>query len=127
MPLDDGANRSGNNSDFLLRSVEGETVGLVGGTYYEDQTITLDASDLITTANMAGDFDSDIDGDTLSVVSVGNPTHGEVSINTTTGEVTFEPETDFSGQATFEYTISDGHGGTDTATVTLNIDRKSVV
>ena len=37
------------------------------------------------------------------------------------GEVVFAPDADFSGQASFDYTVSDGQGGTDTATVTVNV------
>ncbi len=92
----------------------------VTGTYLEDQPIELTANDLITHANAQGETDSDVDGDALSVTSVSNATHGTVSMDDD-GNITFEPEDGFSGAATFEYTISDGHGGTDTATVTLNI------
>jgi Ca2+-binding RTX toxin-like protein len=35
--------------------------------------------------------------------------------------VTFTPATSFSGQVTFSYTISDGQGGTDTATVNVTV------
>jgi Ca2+-binding RTX toxin-like protein len=37
------------------------------------------------------------------------------------GNVVFTPEANYSGTATFQYTVSDGHGGTDTATVTLQV------
>jgi len=121
MPLDNNAgNFSGNNSDFLLKAVSASTEGSIEATYLEDETISLDANELITAANAAGESDYDIEGDTLEVISVGEATHGEVSMDAS-GNITFEPEADFNGQATFEYTISDGQGGTDTATVTLNI------
>ncbi|MCK5294528.1 MAG: cadherin-like domain-containing protein, partial [Arcobacteraceae bacterium] len=32
------------------------------------------------------------------------------------------PEANYNGEASFSYTVSDGNGGTDTATVTLNVD-----
>jgi len=35
--------------------------------------------------------------------------------------ITFTPAANYNGPASFEYTISDGHGGTDTATVYLNV------
>jgi VCBS repeat-containing protein len=112
MPLDDGAGDSGNNSDFLLRSVSGETVDQVEGTFYEDQTITLDAAALLQN-------DTDADGDTLTLASVQDATGGTVTL--VDGQVIFSPTENFNGQATFTYTVSDGNGGTDTATVTLNI------
>ncbi|MFH1913792.1 MAG: Ig-like domain-containing protein, partial [Pseudomonadota bacterium] len=112
MPLANAAGRSGNNSDFLLRSVSGESMAEVSGTFPEDETITLDASVLL--AN-----DSDPDNDTLTITEVGNATHGTVRLDGT--QVIFEPEADYNGQATFTYTVSDGNGGFATANVTLNI------
>ena len=112
MPLNDGAGHSGNNSDFLVNGVTGEAVGQVTGDYLEDHTISIDPSVLLQN-------DSDPDGDTLTVTAVAGATHGSVSL--VNGQIVFVPEADYSGQASFTYTVSDGHGGTDTATVTLNI------
>ena len=114
MPLDDGANRSGNNSDFLVQSVTGETADTISATYLEDTPIDIDPA--LLTGN-----DSDVDvGDVLSVTGVGDATHGTVTLGAD-GHIQFTPEADFSGQATFTYTISDGNEGTSEATVTLNI------
>ncbi|WP_129139544.1 tandem-95 repeat protein, partial [Modicisalibacter coralii] len=77
----------------------------------EDTSIYLRTDDLL--AN-----DTDADGDTLTVTSVGNASHGSVVLNAD-GTIVFTPATDYNGPATFEYTISDGQGGSDTATVTL--------
>ncbi len=76
----------------------------------EDTAIYLRPGDLL--AN-----DTDVEGDTLSVTSVGNASHGSVSF--ADGAIVFTPEANYNGPATFEYTISDGQGGSDTATVTL--------
>ncbi len=76
-----------------------------------DHKVTINASDLL--AN-----DTDADGDTLSIVSVGNAHHGTVSIDNA-GHVTFTADSGFNGTTTFDYTVSDGHGGTDTATVSV--------
>ncbi|MDD2267827.1 retention module-containing protein [Sulfuricurvum sp.] len=81
----------------------------------EDIALVLHASDLVPTN------DYDVDGDTLTIIGVGSPTHG-IAILNTDGTITFTPDKNFSGVATFDYTISDGHGGTDTATVTINVD-----
>jgi VCBS repeat-containing protein len=114
MPLDDGANHSGNNSDFLVQSVTGETAGSVSATYLEDAPIDIDPALLLGN-------DSDPDAtDVLSVVSVDGAEHGSVTLGED-GQIHFTPEANYSGQATFTYTISDGHGGTSEATVTLNI------
>ena len=64
--------------------------------------------------------DTDIDGDTLHVASVGFASHGTASL--VGGMVSYQPNADFNGSDSFTYTISDGHGGTDTATVNIRID-----
>jgi len=62
--------------------------------------------------------DKDPNGYTLSVVSTTVPAHGTVRINDD-GSLTYTPEIGFSGSDQFSYTISDGHGGTATAHVTI--------
>ncbi len=64
--------------------------------------------------------DDDIDGDTLSVTTVSTPANGAVVINVD-NTITYTPIAQFSGNDSFTYTISDGNGGTDSATVTLTI------
>jgi immune inhibitor A len=64
--------------------------------------------------------DTDPDGDALSVSSVGQPAHGNAS-NSGGGTITYEPDENFVGTDSFSYTISDGRGGTDTATVTVTV------
>ena len=64
--------------------------------------------------------DTDIDGDPLTVTDVTDPANGSVTINAD-GTITYTPNAGFLGVDTFEYTISDGNGGTDTATVTLTV------
>ena len=80
----------------------------------EDTALVLGVSDIVDPN------DTDLDGDTLVISGVSNPTNGSVILNND-GTVTFTPEAGFHGTATFEYTISDGNGGTDTATVTVNV------
>jgi VCBS repeat-containing protein len=63
--------------------------------------------------------DSDVDGDTLTVDSVTQGTNGPVINNG--GNVTYTPALGFNGTDSFNYTVSDGNGGTDTATVTVNV------
>ncbi|WP_188113791.1 VCBS domain-containing protein [Salinicola halophyticus] len=76
----------------------------------EDTPVYLRPEDLLVN-------DSDPEDDTLTVVGVGNADHGSVTFEN--GVITFTPDANYNGTATFEYTISDGKGGTDTATVTL--------
>ncbi|MUM77922.1 tandem-95 repeat protein, partial [Pseudodesulfovibrio sp. F-1] len=112
MPLANGAGSNNNNSDFLLRGVSGESMAEITGDFLEDETITLEAGVLL--AN-----DSDPDGDDLTITEVGNATYGTVSLDGT--QIIFVPEANYHGPATFTYTVSDGNGGSSTATVTLNI------
>lgn len=63
--------------------------------------------------------DSDIDGDTLSVVS-GNADIGSVVVEN--GQLVFTAPPGFIGSLTLTYLISDGNDGTSTATVTLIIN-----
>ncbi len=63
--------------------------------------------------------DSDPDGDSLSVQSVNQPQHGDVVNNG--GDVTYTPDPGFNGVDTFTYTVSDGHGASDSATVTVAV------
>lgn len=64
--------------------------------------------------------DDDDDDDTLTIDSFTQPTNGEVTVED--GQLRYAPEAGFSGaDDTFTYMISDGNGGTDTATVTVTV------
>ena len=63
--------------------------------------------------------DTDLDGDTLTVTAATSP-NGVVVINPN-GTLNFTPTTNFNGNTTITYSISDGHGGTDTAEVHINV------
>ncbi|WP_417920850.1 Ig-like domain-containing protein, partial [Christiangramia marina] len=68
------------------------------------------------------DNDSDPDGDELTVTisEAQEPANGTVTIDEN-GVVTYTPDENFNGTDSFDYTISDGNGGTDTATVTVTV------
>ena len=63
--------------------------------------------------------DVDVDGDTLTVTAATSP-NGTVTINAN-GTLSFTPAANFNGATTISYTISDGNGGSDTATVFVNV------
>jgi hypothetical protein len=63
--------------------------------------------------------DSDANGDVLSITGTTTPANGTIAIDG--DEITYTPNAGFTGVDTFNYTIVDGKGGTDTATVTVNI------
>ena len=66
--------------------------------------------------------DDDADGDTLTVTAatLANPALGTVSINAD-GTLAFTPATNISGAVLINYTISDGNGGSSSATLTVNV------
>ncbi|WP_347250360.1 retention module-containing protein, partial [Zoogloea sp.] len=63
--------------------------------------------------------DSDANNDVLTVISA-TAVNGQVTINPD-GSLRYVPNPDFNGPDTVTYTISDGKGGTSTATVTINV------
>jgi hypothetical protein len=63
--------------------------------------------------------DSDPDGDTLTVSSVAQPSNGSVTDHAT--HVTYTPAVNYCGGDSFSYTVSDGNGGMDTATVDVAV------
>lgn len=77
----------------------------------EDVVLALQASSLISN-------DLDLDGDTLSLTAVSNAMHGTVAL--ASGVITFSPDAEFSGTASFDYTVSDG-ALTDTGSVTITV------
>jgi len=64
--------------------------------------------------------DSDPDGDTLTVSSVTQGAHGAVVVNPDK-TVRYTPAANYLGPDTFTYTISDGRGGTATASVAVAV------
>ena len=47
--------------------------------------------------------------------------HGVVFVSGEGGQVFYRPNANFCGQDSFDYTISDGHGGTDIGTITITV------
>ncbi|WP_218189112.1 S-layer family protein, partial [Pseudomonas sp. PA1(2017)] len=85
-------------------------------------SLVVDAGDSLTIAGstLLGN-DTDPNGDALSITSVQNATNGTVTLNN--GNIVFTPKSGFYGDASFQYTISDGKGGSDIATVTLKVNQ----
>jgi uncharacterized repeat protein (TIGR01451 family) len=70
---------------------------------------------------LANDNDPDGVGPALSVTAINTTgTQGNVTFNAD-GSFTFNPAPGFTGSTTFGYTMSDGEGNADTATVTINV------
>ncbi len=78
----------------------------------EDNSLVVSAASLVADSRNPS-------GTPLSVSSVGNASHGTVSM--VNGNITFVPAANFSGIATFDYTLSDTTGRSSTATVTVDV------
>src|SRR6185437_4753482 len=65
--------------------------------------------------------DTDPNGDTLTVTGASGGVNGTASFNATNSTVTFTPTAGYTGPASFNYAISDGHGGTASAGVSLSV------
>ena len=83
-----------------------------------DAASTLEAT-AVTIPVLANDTDSD--GDTLTLASVGTPAHGTTAIDGV--GVVYTPAAAFFGIDTFQYGVSDGHGGSAIGTVTVSVSR----
>ena len=81
--------------------------------------VSVDEDGSATIAVLAND--SDADGHALTVTGVGAPTHGVAVLNSD-GTITYTPHANYHGTDSFNYTISDGHGGTASATVSVTVN-----
>ncbi|MFN0044675.1 MAG: choice-of-anchor C family protein [Alphaproteobacteria bacterium] len=80
----------------------------------EDTPLTISHASLL--AN-----DTDVDaGDTKTITSVGLVVNGTVGISA--GSLLFSPAANFSGTASFRYTMQDGAGATSSATVSVTVN-----
>ncbi|WOJ97249.1 tandem-95 repeat protein [Congregibacter brevis] len=102
--VDDGqGGESGATATIAITAVNDAPTssGIDLGAMDEDGVLTTSPADLIASA-------SDVDGDALTLVSVGNASTGTVVIDGVTGEVVFTPAANVNGPASYDYTISDG-------------------
>lgn len=65
--------------------------------------------------------DTDADGDALAVASTTQGAHGSVSIGDG-GILTYTPDSDYNGEDSFIYVVTDGHGGSGTGQVAVTIN-----
>ncbi|GAB3242525.1 Ig-like domain-containing protein [Chitinimonas naiadis] len=63
---------------------------------------------------------SDVDGDPLTFSKGSNPAHGSVSVGAD-GSWTYTPGQDYNGEDSFQIVVSDGQGGTTTATIHVGV------
>ena len=77
-------------------------------------------SGVATVINVLGN-DTDADGDSLMITVVGAAGNGSAVANAD-GTITYTPNAGYTGPDSFTYTIEDGNGGSDTATVNVTVD-----
>ncbi|MDQ3129119.1 MAG: Ig-like domain-containing protein, partial [Chloroflexota bacterium] len=65
--------------------------------------------------------DSDPDSDPISITAIGTPTAGSAVLAVGGNAIVYTPAANATASVTFAYTISDGRGGSDSATVTVTI------
>jgi hypothetical protein len=84
-----------------------------------DDTISTDEAAPTRTVNVLAN-DIDIDGDTLAITAFSQPSNGMLTDHGG-GDFLYVPIPGFNGTDSFTYTVDDGHGGTDTATVWIEV------
>ena len=99
------------NVNVTVNSVNDNPVAVAdSASTNEDNAVTIDV-----VAN-----DTDVDGDSLSLASVGSASHGSVSI--VSGKAVYSPAANYNGTDSFGYVVSDGHGGQASGSVSVTIN-----
>ncbi len=82
----------------------------------EDNTLSIGGSGLLSN-------DNDPDNDPLQIetVPVSGPQNGQLTLQSN-GRFVYTPDENFNGVDTFDYRVIDGNGGSDVATVTINVN-----
>jgi VCBS repeat-containing protein len=74
---------------------------------------------MVATPGLLGN-DTDVDGDPLTVIKVGDPAHGILVLNTN-GSLTYTPSSGYTGSDTFTYKSNDGQVDSNAATVNITV------
>lgn len=122
--------------EILTQSYDVTVDDGAGGSVTETVTVTLLGSNDAVDDSFSGDedtqisgnvltddgIDTDVDGDTLAVTAeTVTSANGGTVVITSDGAFTYDPVANFFGSDSFSYTVTDGNGGSDTATVTVNV------
>jgi Ca2+-binding RTX toxin-like protein len=116
-----GGKLTGQNRSYAVTAVNDTPVAVADSGY----ATAANAAVIILASSLLAN-DQDVDGDTLSISAVGGATHGTVALNAA-GNVVFTPAANYTGAASFTYTLSDGHGGSATASATLVVNPTEIV
>uniref|UniRef100_UPI003F6E0770 Ig-like domain-containing protein n=1 Tax=Lonepinella koalarum TaxID=53417 RepID=UPI003F6E0770 len=101
------------------------TVTVNGKPVANDDTASTQAGQAVTVNVLTNDSDPDGDQLTVSEATLADPSQGTL-VKNSDGTLTFTPAAGVTGDVVINYTISDGNGGTDSSTVTVNVNGKPV-
>ncbi|KZN59327.1 hypothetical protein N473_03970 [Pseudoalteromonas luteoviolacea CPMOR-1] len=87
-----------------------------------DDTAEAEQGEAITVDVLVNDTDADSDPLIISAATI---VSGEGKVSYSDTQVSFTPNASFVGEATISYTITDGNGGTATATLSVNVIAKN--
>jgi hypothetical protein len=87
----------------------------------DSDTVAEDSTNNVIDVLNLGTADSDPEGDSLAVTDCGTATNGTSSVSATGDSCIYTPDPDYAGADNFDYTITDGSGLTDTATVSITV------
>jgi len=97
--------------------IDGKTVGNVDPSV-ENDSETINENETVIIDVLANDSDTDAD-DVVTIKSIGEASHGEVFL--AEGKVFYTPDLDYSGSDSFDYTVTDGRGGTGQGEISITI------
>ncbi|MEO0739765.1 MAG: Ig-like domain-containing protein, partial [Cyanobacteria bacterium J06649_12] len=110
------------NGGSATATVNLTVTGVNDGPVANNDTVTAEQNTAVQVPVLTND--TDIDGDTLEIISIGPATNGTASISD--NQIVYTPNADFLGIDAFTYEISDGNGGTDTAIVNVTITEPAI-
>ncbi|HEX8136386.1 MAG TPA: tandem-95 repeat protein [Pyrinomonadaceae bacterium] len=115
---DNGTTNGASAAQCAIARVNVTVASVNDGPVAVDDSATTDEDQPVTVDVLANDSDSD--GGTPALQSVGGATNGSVSI--VSGAALFTPSANYHGTGSFTYTVSDGQGGTATGNVSVTIN-----
>ncbi|MGH8271314.1 MAG: beta strand repeat-containing protein, partial [Gammaproteobacteria bacterium] len=86
----------------------------------ENGSATLDANTSFSGQLQASDADP---GQSLTYHAVGQPAHGKLTVNATTGAYSYTPKHNYAGADSFTFKANDGIGDSNVATVTITVNQ----
>ncbi|WP_158236151.1 S-layer family protein [Limnohabitans sp. JirII-31] len=122
--VNDGNDASNNGSTTATVNVDVSAVNDAPVTQQDTDSVDEDIPIFFTQAQLLkndSDVDTATDGQVLSITAVTGASNGTVSM-LANGDISFIPNANYHGAASFTYTVSDGNGGTTNASVSITVN-----